>query len=260
MIFAIASYKGGVGKTTITANLASHLASLGADVHAIDMDDQNALRLHFGVPPADIEGIACKSSIDEWKDVRVGDDSSVSVYPHGNADYAARQAFKDRLRDDPQLLKKWAQNNFSKESIVLIDTPPGGDIFSVQAIYAADIVLVVLNPDGASFATIGAIEDLIGAIRSDLLENKRVFFLLSNYDERRDLDRSVLTVMKDKFEDSISPVVIHYDGGLREALTVQKVIKDYDPTSQANEEFSELAQWLAEKTLMLIENKDNHEG
>jgi cellulose biosynthesis protein BcsQ len=49
-LLCLASPKGGVGKTTLAANLACGLAGLGARVVALDLDPQNALRLHFGVP------------------------------------------------------------------------------------------------------------------------------------------------------------------------------------------------------------------
>lgn len=255
MNLAVVSYKGGVGKTTITSNLASHLAMLGTEVHAIDMDDQNALRLHFGVSPLEVSGIACEDSVDDWMGVSVNDDSGVFVYPHGKVGFLEGKGFKEKLREQPELLKGWMKESFKDAAVVLIDTPPGGDVLATQAICAADSLLVVLNPDGASFATIGIMEDLVLSIRPDLIENNRVVFVISNYDERRELDRSVLAVMKDRLEGMLSPVVIHYDAGLREALSMQKLMKDYDAASQVHEEFAELALWLSAKGLLTLAYK-----
>jgi hypothetical protein len=46
-LICVCSPKGGVGKTTLTANLAYALARSGSKVLALDFDVQNALRLHF---------------------------------------------------------------------------------------------------------------------------------------------------------------------------------------------------------------------
>ena len=56
VVFSVVSAKGGVGKTTITANMAMALAG-GRNVVAVDLDPQNALRLHLGVPVEEIDGI-----------------------------------------------------------------------------------------------------------------------------------------------------------------------------------------------------------
>ncbi len=244
MNLAIVSYKGGVGKTTVASNLASHLALLGAEVHAIDMDDQNALRLHFGVNPHEMDGIGCHASTNEWNDVGITDDSGVFVYPHGSMKFPERVSFKQALRDQPTLLKDWLRNSFNEDALVVIDTPPGGDVYSTQAIVAADCLLVVLNADGASFATIGTMEGLIEELNPDLLKNKKVLFLVVNYNEMRELDRSVLLVIRDTYGDKVAPAVIHYDASVREAFVHQKLLKDYDSDSQAHAEFSELARWL----------------
>ncbi|VFS69804.1 Cell division inhibitor MinD [Raoultella planticola] len=60
-LICVCSPKGGVGKTTLAANLAYSLARAGSKVLAIDFDVQNALRLHFGVPLSDERGYVAKA-------------------------------------------------------------------------------------------------------------------------------------------------------------------------------------------------------
>ena len=55
-VIAVISPKGGVGKTTVSANLAVSLAAKGHPVRLVDMDPQNALRLHLGADPSDENG------------------------------------------------------------------------------------------------------------------------------------------------------------------------------------------------------------
>ena len=69
-VIAVVSAKGGVGKTTLAANLASVLATSGRRVIALDLDPQNALRLHFGVPLDSIDGLSRATlSGDAWQSI-----------------------------------------------------------------------------------------------------------------------------------------------------------------------------------------------
>jgi len=56
-IVAIINQKGGVGKTTTTANLCHAIAELGSKVTAIDLDPQGHLAVSLGITAQDIGGI-----------------------------------------------------------------------------------------------------------------------------------------------------------------------------------------------------------
>ena len=58
MLIAVASPKGGVGKTTCAAHLAYGIAAAGYRTLALDLDPQNSLRLHFGIPLGEAGGLA----------------------------------------------------------------------------------------------------------------------------------------------------------------------------------------------------------
>ena len=86
-LICFASPKGGVGKTTLAANIADGLQRLGHRVLAIDLDAQNALRLHFGVPLSDRVGfMAGLRSGGDWRGQLRQTASGVRLLPHGATD------------------------------------------------------------------------------------------------------------------------------------------------------------------------------
>ena len=83
-LIAVASPKGGVGKTTLTAHLAAILAGRGHRVTVLDLDPQNALRLHMGVSIREESGfLADIASRPAWKSAVLRTESGASLLPYG---------------------------------------------------------------------------------------------------------------------------------------------------------------------------------
>jgi len=245
MIIGVVSYKGGVGKTTVVANLAAQFKRFIPVVNVVDLDDQNGLQLHFGLSPSLKDGIAVRGDVRNWQQVRFPTSSGVYVYPHGHLSPAQKLDFNSRMLYQPKMLNGWLKSlNLTSEECVLIDSPPGDNAAVRQVIESVDLLLVVLNSDGASFATLGLIEELVNELRPDLLSRGKVKHLLTNYDERRELDRAVREAVQRKCEESLSPVVIGYDNAIREALANCSLLSQYDNNSSVIGEFEALSQWL----------------
>ena len=84
-LICFASPKGGVGKTTLAANVANELARGGQRVIALDLDPQNALRLHFGVPLADNTGFTHRLAQGlDWRRFLLQTSIGVSLLPYGS--------------------------------------------------------------------------------------------------------------------------------------------------------------------------------
>ncbi len=86
-LIVFASPKGGVGKTTMAANIADALRRNGRRVLAMDFDPQNTLRLHFGVPLTDASGFMAElPKRPDWRNVARQTASGVMLLPHGAID------------------------------------------------------------------------------------------------------------------------------------------------------------------------------
>ena len=95
-LVCVCSPKGGVGKTTMAANLAHALARGGSKVLAIDFDVQNALRLHFGVPLADGRGFVAKSAeSSDWSQSILTTGGNIFVLPYGEVSEEQRVEFEN---------------------------------------------------------------------------------------------------------------------------------------------------------------------
>ena len=102
-LICVCSPKGGVGKTTLAANLAYSLARTGSKVLALDFDVQNALRLHFGVPLNDERGYVAKAlELHDWSQCVLSAGSNIFVLPYGEVSEAQRQAFLERFVEGGQ--------------------------------------------------------------------------------------------------------------------------------------------------------------
>lgn len=104
-LIAIASPKGGVGKTTLTAHLAAILAGRGYRVTVLDLDPQNALRLHMGVSICEESGfMASIQASDVWKSALLDTDCGAKLLPFGAAEPADVLDIATALATRPELL------------------------------------------------------------------------------------------------------------------------------------------------------------
>lgn len=246
-IVAVVSAKGGVGKTTLAANLASALADSGRRVMTVDLDPQNALRLHFGMPPSEIDGVA-RASLrgDFWQSVIHAGTGNVSVLPYGGLNESDRHTFEKMLDTDPN----WLRGNLDSlglapNDIVVVDTPPGPSVYLKQALSTAQFALAVVLADAASYATIPMMENLLGTYCAGRPDFVGVAYVINQVDPGRQLGRDVVKVLRATLAERLFPGVIHLDQAVSEALAYDTTALHYDGLSQATQDFKSCAQWVS---------------
>jgi cellulose synthase operon protein YhjQ len=249
IVITVASPKGGVGKTSLTANMAASLTLRGRRVFAIDLDPQNALRLHLGMPPNEIAG-ASRATMEgqPWVDCLFRSGNGVNYLPFGELNDLDTQSFEKFLDQQPDWLRSHlAELNLRADDIVLIDTPPGPSTYLRQALTVANRVLVVLLADAASYATIPQMTRLVETHcrhRADFQDNH---LIVNQVDSSRQLARDVLNAMKLAYGNTILGT-IHYDQAVSEALAYDQNIFEYAPHSLAAQDFNS----CTDKLLSLI--------
>lgn len=245
-VIGVVSMKGGVGKTSTTANLAAAIASkLGPGrVSVVDLDPQNALHWHFGLEPAAAAGV-CEQSVhgSDWRDVVSVSEFGVACLPYGGASETDREAFETLLADKPDWVGACLKNaELDNDAVVLIDTPPGPSVYLKQVFACADLVLIVLLADAGSYATIPAMESWLDDV---LVANPPLgsLYVLNQVDSREPLNRDVAELLHQKLGSRLVPVRIHYDEAVSEALAFQQPVLVYDPHGQASHDLARLAAW-----------------
>jgi cellulose synthase operon protein YhjQ len=245
-VISVVSMKGGVGKTSITANLASALAQHPSSpkVSVIDLDPQNALQWHFGFVEHEAPGL-CQFAVDggNLDDVALINDKGIACFPYGFADEPTRVDFESVLKENPEWLRQQIRRiGRSKETLFLIDTPPGPSPYLSQAISAADLALVVLLADGASYATCPAMETAFEEM-IPLNTNLSSAYILNQVDPTDALSMDIQLMLRQSLGSRLIPIHINNDEAVREALAFQQSVLMYDKNCLASHDFNRLAQW-----------------
>lgn len=248
-VIAVISPKGGVGKTTVSVNLACTLAATGREVRLVDLDPQNAMRLHLGADPGDVNGHVHQTLKQaSWYFTEYDSSYGVSFIPYGRASEVERISFEAYLAQTPNWLRdNLATLNNEPGSLTIIDTPPGPSVYVQQVLSIANLVLVVMIPDAGSYATLDSIEGLLEYYCGNRTDFYGSYYVLNQFDAEQPLNRDIQLVMQNALGERLSPYPIHRDEALSEALAYQQPVRQYAPHSQAADDLAQLSAWLLQR-------------
>ena len=245
-VICFVSDKGGVGKSTLTANVAAALHQAGKRVLAVDLDPQNSLRLHLGMDVQDSAGLVREG-------LQAGalftSPTGVHFLPFGQASAADLQEFAGFLRRYPHWLASGLQALAPLGfDYVLLDTPPGPSVYLQQALHAADLALAVVLPDAASYATVAQIGALAERYAAGNPRFGGMHVVLNQMPLKGQLAHQVREALTEDPGVRLAPVSIHRDPRVGMALANQETLAGYAPAAMVTADIQYLVDWLLDIT------------
>lgn len=247
-VVSVIAAKGGVGKTTVTANLCIALATGGRPVLAVDLDPQNALRFHLADDPRGTGGLVdAERGACSWPQAMQRGHHGVVLLPFGEVDDDAQIDLEGRLATQPRwLADTLASFQLPDDAIVLLDTPPGPSVYLQQALRVSQLNVVTLLPDAGSFATLPIVERMVDKYCSPRPDFVASTYVINQADASRRLNRDVLQTLRDALGPRLLGVV-QQDQAVSEALASATTVRHYAPHSQAVDDFAHCTARLLER-------------
>ncbi|MCH9659897.1 MAG: AAA family ATPase [Bacteroidetes bacterium] len=251
-IIAIANQKGGVGKTTTSVNLAASLGVLEKKVLLIDADPQANATSGLGI---DVESVQLGSY--QLLEHTVAAKDAIVTTNSPNVDLIPAHidlvAIEIELVDKEQreyMLKKAVESLKSEYDYILIDCAPSLGLLTLNALTAADSVMIPIQCEYFALEGLGKLLNTIKSVQK--IHNQTLDIeglLLTMYDSRLRLSNQVVEEVKKHFDEMVFQTIIQRNVRLSEAPSYGESIISYDAGSKGANNYLSLANELIEKNV-----------
>ena len=243
-IIAITNQKGGVGKTTTAINLSACLAEAGQRVLAVDFDPQGNTTSGLGLEKGNLDNTVYELLMGECKleeCIFQSVQERLDVMP-SDMDLSGAEIELLDIQNKESILKDYLEKVEDKYDFIIIDCPPSINLLTINALTAADTVLVPIQCEYYALEGLNQVLKTVELVKRKLnpqLELEGVVFTM--YDARTNLSLEVVENVKSNLNRTIYKTIIPRNVRLAEAPSHGMSINQYDTRSTGAESYRMLA-------------------
>jgi chromosome partitioning protein len=247
IVYAIANQKGGVGKTTTAVNVAACIAEAGYETLLVDVDPQGNATVGIGANRQDGLGLydVLSSDAEAHDAVRTTGIEGLSLLA-STPDLAAATMELPRLPGSETRLRDALVRVRGAYAYMLLDCPPSLGPLTVNALVAADRVIVPVQTEYFALEGLAGLLDTLALIQRELNPRLTVAgMLLTMHDARTKLAQDVEAEVRRHFPSLVFDTVIPRNVRLGEAPSFGRPVIHHDPHCTGSDAYFELAKEVA---------------
>ena len=249
-IIAVVNQKGGVGKTTTVVNLSAALVEKKHRVLIVDIDPQGNATSGCGVLKNQVKAtiydvLVNKTDINEA--IVNAEHDKLDIVP-SNMNLAGTEVELVNTKQREFILKKQLSTIIDKYDYIFIDCPPAVNILTINALTAADSVLIPMQCEYYALEGLSQLVQTIGLVKKNTNRNLVLEgILFTMYDNRTNLSAQVVKEVKTHFASTVYNTKITRSVRLSEAPSFGMSCLNYDPKAKGSEQYRELAKEFIER-------------
>ncbi len=243
-ILAIINQKGGVGKSTTAVNLAAALGAMNKEVLLVDLDPQGNATSGYGIDKRELDGCVYDALLGETpveEVILAGVGKGVDVLPSTiNLAGAEVELVNEMARENR--LKSALGSLRGRYDYILIDCPPSLGLLTINALVAADKLLVPIQCEFYALEGVTKLLDSMNRVKKMLNPSLDIFgIVMTMYDSRTNLSNQVVNEVRSFFGKTVFETMIPRTVKLSEAPSYGQPIIEYAPDNKGTEAYNELA-------------------
>lgn len=245
MIIAIANNKGGTGKTTTAVNLGAALAENHFSILQVDLDPQGNLSINLGVKIDELSqtiyDVLLNPESIPIEQVIITDLSfDISLAP-ANIDLSGATVELMNEISRESILKRVLSSAKSDYDYILLDCPPNLGLLTLNALTAADLVIVPVQTEYLAMRSIKELTEIIDKVKERTNPELSMRLLCTMFDKRTIHGRDVIEELREVFGDKVYNTVITRTIKFADASVAAEPILSYAPSSSAAKQYRNLA-------------------